>query len=59
MIEVPAAVTISGVFDSADSGATESAAGVTPKPARKFTFSLTISSWRDALGIVGNRARRP
>jgi len=56
MIEVPAAVTISGVFDSAESGATESAAGVTPKPARKFTFSLTISSCAIRLVLSGTAA---
>src|ERR1700722_13463269 len=44
MIDVPAAVTISGVLDSVASGATASAAGVTPKPARKVTLSLTIRS---------------
>src|SRR5580698_8201165 len=53
MIEVPAAVTISGVLDSADSGATESAAGVTPKPARKVTLSLTIISCAMRLVLSG------
>ena len=44
MIDVPAAVTTSGIFASVASGATASAAGVTPKPARNCTLSLTISS---------------
>src|SRR6516165_854332 len=53
MIEVPAAVTICGVLPSLASGATASAAGVTPKPARKVTLSLTISSWAMRLVLSG------
>ena len=53
MMDVPAAVTISGVFDCAESGATERAAGVTPNPARKFTLSLTISSCAMRLVLSG------
>ena len=53
MIEVPAAVTTSGTLASVASGATASAVGVTPKPAMKFTFSLTISSWAMRLVLSG------
>ena len=53
MIEVPAAVTISGVLASVASGATASAEGVMPKPARKFTFSLTNRSWAMRLVLSG------
>ena len=53
MIEVPAAVTISGVLASVASGATASAAGVTPKPARKVTLSLTSISWAMRLVLSG------
>jgi hypothetical protein len=44
MIEVPAAITISGIFASVASGATANAVGVTPKPTTKLTFWLTINS---------------
>ena len=53
MIEVPAAVTISGVLDSVASGATARAAGVTPKPARNVTLSLTMSSCAMRLVLSG------
>jgi hypothetical protein len=39
MIEVPAAMTICGTFAWVLNGATANAAGVTPKPAVKATFS--------------------
>jgi hypothetical protein len=54
MIDVPAAVTTSGIFASVASGATASAAGVTPNPARNCTLSLTISSCARPLRIVGH-----
>ena len=53
MIEVPAAITISGTFAWVASGAAASAAGVTPKPAMKFTLSLTISSCAMRLVLSG------
>src|SRR5262252_1502119 len=56
MIEVPAAVTISGTFASVAIGATASAPGVTPKPARKLTFSLTTSSWARRFEVSGTAA---
>src|SRR5215472_4697659 len=56
MIEVPAAVTISGTFASVAIGATARAPGVTPKPARKLTFSLTTSSWARRFEVSGTAA---
>src|SRR3984957_3200236 len=48
MIKVPAAVTISGVFDSADTEATE-----------KGHLLVDDELLRDALGVVGNRGIVP
>jgi hypothetical protein len=53
MIEVPAAITISGTLACVASGAAASAAGVTPKPAMKATLSLTISSCAMRLVLSG------
>ena len=53
MIDVPAAVTTSGIFASVARGATASAAGVTPNPARNCTLSLTISSCARRLELSG------
>ena len=53
MIEVPAAITISGILACVASGAAASAAGVTPKPAMKLTLSLTISSCARRLVLSG------
>jgi len=44
MMEVPAAITSCTTLAWVASGATASAAGVTPKPATTDTFSLTMSS---------------
>jgi len=44
MIEVAAPITICGTLACADSGATESASGVRPKPARMATLSFAIIS---------------
>jgi hypothetical protein len=56
MIEVPAAITISGILACVASGAAASAAGVTPKPAMILTLSLTISSWARRLVLSGSVA---
>ena len=56
MIEVPAAITTSGIFACVASGAAASAAGVTPKPAMKLTLSLTISSCAMRLVLSGTAA---
>ena len=53
MIEVPAAITISGTLAWVASGAAASAAGVMPKPAMKLTLSLTISSCARRLVLSG------
>ena len=53
MIEVPATITISGIFACVASGAAASAAGVTPKPAMKLTLSLTIISCAMRLVLSG------
>ena len=51
MLEVPAAITISGIFASVASGATANAVGVTPKPTTKLTFWLTINSCASRLEL--------
>src|ERR1700676_432088 len=56
MIEVPAAITTSGILACVASGAAASAAGVTPKPAMRLTLSLTISSWARRLVLSGSAA---
>ena len=56
MIEVPAAITTSGILACVASGAAASAAGVTPKPAMKLTLSLTISSCASRLVLSGTAA---
>src|SRR5882757_4345779 len=56
MIEVPAAMTISGILPWVANGAAASAAGVTPKPAMKLTLSLTISSWASRFVLSGTAA---
>ena len=56
MIEVPAAITISGTLAWVASGAAASAAGVTPKPAMKLTLSLTINSCAIRLVLSGTAA---
>ena len=53
MIEVPAAITISGTLACVAIGAAASAAGVRPKPARKSTLSLTTSSCASRLVTSG------
>ena len=53
MIEVPAAITTSGILACVASGAAASAAGVTPKPAMNATLSLTISSCAAVLVLSG------
>lgn len=56
MIEVPAAMTTSGIFAWVASGAAESAEGVVPKPASTATLSLTMSSWASRLVLSGRLA---
>src|SRR5256885_2868709 len=53
MIEVAAFITIIGVFPAAAGGATASAFGVRPNPARKSTLSLAISCWAWRLATSG------
>ena len=54
MIEVPAAITTSGILAWVASGAAANAAGVTPKPAMTLTFSLTINSCAAVLVLSGS-----
>ncbi len=51
--DVPAAMTTSGTLACVAIGATASAIGVRPKPARKATLSLTTSSCASRLATSG------
>jgi hypothetical protein len=53
MIEVAAFMTIIGFFASVAIGATASASGVSPKPARKSTLSRLTRSWAMRFAISG------
>ena len=57
MIEVAAFMMIIGFVASVASGATASAFGVSPKPARKSTLSLVISSCARRLATSGSPGR--
>ena len=53
MIEVPAAITTSGLWPAWPTEAAASAAGVAPKPAMMLTLSLTINSCASRLVLSG------
>ena len=53
MTDVAAIITISGTFASVAIGATASAPGVSPNPARTATLSLTTSSCASRLVTSG------